>query len=268
MNNTEQASSGEESAPQKIGYGNPPLEHRFKKGQSGNPKGRPKKAKRKKPTPDAYSDARMFSKLLQSETKRKIKVKDGDGVEEITVLEATVRSLGVAAMKGGRLAQRDLIKLAQDDEDTRREAIGKEMKKIAEYRLHYPNAMKMIQQQGITEENFLHHPDDMIINPETGARDANGPMTLEQKKDWDKMLHKRDQFAQSIGYLANEYRKAVEQQDKEGVLGFWHHEQKMFDILNDNFPKRYRTELVDRSIRDGASQPGDQKTKHWPGEDD
>ena len=30
-----------------IGYGKPPLEHRFPKGKSGNPEGRPKKRKRK-----------------------------------------------------------------------------------------------------------------------------------------------------------------------------------------------------------------------------
>jgi len=33
---------GRSSSDQKVGYGQPPLESRFKPGQSGNPKGRPK----------------------------------------------------------------------------------------------------------------------------------------------------------------------------------------------------------------------------------
>ena len=32
-----------------VGYGKPPAEYRFKKGQSGNPRGRPRKAKAPKP---------------------------------------------------------------------------------------------------------------------------------------------------------------------------------------------------------------------------
>ncbi len=34
------------SNPDKIGWGHPPVHHRFRKGQSGNPRGRPRRSKR------------------------------------------------------------------------------------------------------------------------------------------------------------------------------------------------------------------------------
>lgn len=266
MSDLERGNHPEESPPKKIGYGNPPEKHQFKKGKSGNPKGRPKKAKHKKPEPDAYTDTKIISKLLRSESNRTLKVKDGGKVEEITVLEATIRSLGVAAMKGSRLAQRDLIKLAQDEEKTRQEDIAKKIEKIAEYRFHYPDAMKVIQHQGITEENFLHHPDDMIINPETGEIDINGPFSAEEQVRWYKLIADRDAFASSVTYIAEGCRAANDDQEREGLQRLWVLEQKSFDILNDNLPRRYRSELAHRSVREGASQPGDQRTRHWPGE--
>jgi hypothetical protein len=36
----------------------------------------------------------------------------------------------------------------------------------------------------------------------------------------------------------------------------WHWEQRMFDILNDIVPKRYKAKLENRSYREGASQAG------------
>ena len=36
----------------------------------------------------------------------------------------------------------------------------------------------------------------------------------------------------------------------------WHFEQRIFDIINDSLPDRYKAKLEDRSYRDEASKEG------------
>jgi hypothetical protein len=36
-------------------------------------------------------------------------------------------------------------------------------------------------------------------------------------------------------------------------LSEWHFEQRIFDIINDSLPDRYKTKLENRSYREGAS---------------
>lgn len=100
------------SGDYKVGRGKPPLEHRFSKGKSGNPKGRPKRKR------DAGSDqvTRVADQLILEEAMRVITVREGNRAIELTAFQAAVRSMGIAAMKGNRLAQRDLVHLVLDAE--------------------------------------------------------------------------------------------------------------------------------------------------------
>lgn len=82
----------------KVGFKSPPLETRFQKGQSGNPKGRPVKHKN-------------ASTLLADELQKKIVVRENGREKEITKLEALVTSLVNDAIHGKNNGRALLLKL-------------------------------------------------------------------------------------------------------------------------------------------------------------
>src|SRR5688500_18942186 len=87
-----------------VGYGKPPAEHRFKPGQSGNRRGRPKKAQ-----PKADESNADILKRLDEE---KIKV----GGKMMTRREARLRVLDARALRGELRAIQMLEKMREDAE--------------------------------------------------------------------------------------------------------------------------------------------------------
>jgi hypothetical protein len=76
-----------------VGYGRPPKQHRFKPGQSGNPKGRPKGK------PNYHTD-------IQRALERRLNVKVNGKVKSMTVSEAIAEVHIQKALKGdGRAAE-------------------------------------------------------------------------------------------------------------------------------------------------------------------
>ena len=70
-----------------VGYGKPPEATRFKKGKSGNPKGRPKTSKN-------------VGKVLEEIFYRKIPISENGSRREVTMLEAIFRQVAIGAAKG------------------------------------------------------------------------------------------------------------------------------------------------------------------------
>jgi Family of unknown function (DUF5681) len=83
-----------------VGYGRPPVHSRFKPGQSGNPKGRPK---------GSQNLRTLFNKILRE----KVSLREGARVRKVSKAEAVLRSLVLGAMKGDPKNVVTMFKLAE-----------------------------------------------------------------------------------------------------------------------------------------------------------
>ena len=100
---------------ERVGYKRPPVEHRFKKGASGNPLGRPRKRKPKEEPNSA--GAAQIDDLVLKEAMRPIQLRENDQVIELPMIQAVLRSLGVAAVKGhhrSQLALAEMVRTVQE----------------------------------------------------------------------------------------------------------------------------------------------------------
>ena len=79
-------------------------------------------------------------------------------------------------------------------------------------------------------------------------------MTKEEKADWDKRIERRDEAQREVTYYAGNHRKARDPTRKDGFLFDWHLEQRIFDLINDSLPPRYKANLTDRSYHVEASR--------------
>lgn len=104
-------SSSKDSRPTSPNFRKPPVEHQFKKGVSGNPKGRPKN----KPEQGGFvlggGIADRLAAVALDEATRSVTVREGDKVSEIPAMQALLRTLIRSGAQGDIRAARQVLEL-------------------------------------------------------------------------------------------------------------------------------------------------------------
>ena len=162
-----------------VGYDKPPHESRFRKGQSGNPAGRPRR-KRKEVEFPGIDPTREF---IRTEASRAVTIREGQKKLSIPTTQAVMRSLGVKAMQGGVLAARTFLE-HQLREDALIRAEREKKFNIWQGYIERTQAMsKQAADRGDALPEPIPHPDDVQLDYGTLEVRFLGPIDEVQQRD-------------------------------------------------------------------------------------
>ena len=213
----------------KVGYAEPPVQHQFKPGVSGNLRGRPKKRRQ----PGRRADATVAD-LVITEAYRPITIRENDEPVTLPLIQAVVRSLGVAAVKGSHHAQLAITALVQAAEERRNNDKQSLYQAVVEYKLSWAEIFEQCDRDGVPRPDPLPHPDDLAFSARTGEVFYNGPFDDAEKADWNKFAEIKVSALLDI----EEARKDMKRHKdlREAFEDEIAHDQKLIDLVDRTFP--------------------------------
>jgi Family of unknown function (DUF5681) len=217
----------EEPPAYEIGFRKPPVASRFKPGRSGNPRGRPRGARNKKP---ALGEERLKDIIL-AEAYRTIKVNEGSREIAIPMAQAVVRALAVNAARGQLRSQQLFATLLSETEAAKRALAEEWLKTAIEYKTSWEETLERRAQLGITGPEPLPHPDDVVINVRTGEVVIKGPITKEEKAHRDTLYERVRECDRTIEELTADLKLRKNRKYKQFIEDEITHERKIRSII-------------------------------------
>lgn len=211
-----------------VGYAKPPASSRFRPGVSGNPGGRPKGAKTKAPR---LNEERMKSIILD-EAYREVAMRGGDRTVSVPIAQAVVRALGVKAVKGDHRSQRLFAELLGATERANKALADQFLETAIEYKVSWEKELRRRERFGIEDLPApLPHPDHVVIDMETGAVRFAGPITKEQKAEFDRIVAGKAEYEAELADLRRELAENSQHPHREIIEGDIAHNVKVLEII-------------------------------------
>jgi len=223
---------GPDQTDYEVGYAKPPTHSRFKPGQSGNPRGRPKGSKNKLP---ALNEERLKTIILE-EAYRTIKVNDGDQPVTVPMAQAVVRSLAVNAARGNQRAQRLFTDLLSSTERDNKRLHDEWLGTAIQYKDFWDKELEHRDRTGASGPEPLPHPDHVVIDMQTGLVRIKGPMTKEEKTLWDQVYDRKAECDRTIAENEQLLRDNPKHKHRKTLLEDIEHERELRKIISKAIP--------------------------------
>lgn len=216
-----------------VGYGRPPQRSRFKKGKSGNPKGRPRKAAQ------VPAWARLETEeAIRAIGERRIKGFHKDGRPfSMKGRVANTRALQMKALQGDGPTQRYINDLNLKIERERVKAHERMLTTAYELKLRAERSLQRWLIQGRDELDLLLHPRDIEIDEPTGEVRVFMYFTQEQRDARDEL---RNALAECEAVILTRFALANEDFDDDLIRLQRDVAREGIKQINGRLPARFR----------------------------
>lgn len=187
----------DEGEEERVGYKRPPKRHQFKKGVSGNPRGRPKTQKRAAPPPNSV----RVAERIWRESRRLVPVKEGGQSFELPLIDAVLRAASVKAMQGSPKDQIAFANLVEKAEQTLEAAWRDRVEGVLEYQQTWREIFEQHDRRGQARPDAVPHPDEIQIDFKSGQIVYNGPADDAEQAIWSRQKAWRDEAVEEIDYI-------------------------------------------------------------------
>lgn len=214
-----------------VGYGKPPVEHRFRKGRSGNPRGRRKGSKNRLP----YLNEERLKDIIIAEAYRRIEIREGERTVSYSMAQAVVRSLAVNAVKGQSRAQKLFTELLTTTEDANKRLYDDYRETLMNYKFEWERELEERKRTGRTGPEPIPHPDHITLDMKTGLIHVKGPFTKEEKARLDDMRARKKEFEEEIVELRELLKTETDPRIRELIEDDIRHDEKLVAMMRKVF---------------------------------
>jgi len=230
----DKASRPTTAGPYEVGYGKPPVSTRFVTGQSGNPRGRPRKPKPQLPR---LSD-NLSRHLLETEAYRPVALRENGQAIELPVIQAVLRSLAMGAIKGNRLSQKYFVEYLALHEERYLQCKIENYVRLKALKRADEKTLAEHKRRGLPPPDLLPHPEDIVLHPSTGEAYVNGPEVPEDVPLYERSAQLRDHILLRSAHAYELGKWTSPRAENESSCGFLLFAQRLDGML----PPRYRWE--------------------------